>query len=246
MRNVLRPFKTATDATQGDAYITISMVYTILVKIKSTHLLVDAEHDSELVQLVKKGIEEQVVERFKDPSFNHAVIATGVDPRFKDFTFIDAEDRGAHFTMVLNAAKQQALVHKEHSNQQAELPSVTSDNSVQPRITKKQRVHQELMELISVPEKQTSMSDAVEHELAKFWDVKVSITVDPLMWWRMHSAEYPILSTLARKYLAIPATSAPAERVFSIAGDVVSKKRNRLKPDIVDKIIFVHDNLVIN
>src|SRR5262249_47909123 len=39
--------------------------------------------------------------------------------------------------------------------------------------------------------------------------------VDVLEWWKHHSDEYPCLARIARDYLAIPATNAPAERVFS-------------------------------
>ena len=39
----------------------------------------------------------------------------------------------------------------------------------------------------------------------------------PMDWWRAHYSEYFYLSKLALKYLAIPATSAPSEHVFSAA-----------------------------
>jgi len=41
---------------------------------------------------------------------------------------------------------------------------------------------------------------------------------DPLMYWKKKSEEFPTLPSLAKDYLGLTATSAPSERVFSIAG----------------------------
>jgi len=46
---------------------------------------------------------------------------------------------------------------------------------------------------------------------------------DPLLWWRDRVLDYPALSRVARKYLAIPAASAAAERMFSYTGLRVGK-----------------------
>src|SRR5260370_6198516 len=40
--------------------------------------------------------------------------------------------------------------------------------------------------------------------------------------------DFPIITTMARDYLSIPATSAPSERAFSLAGNLISKKRGRI------------------
>ena len=67
-------------------------------------------------------------------------------------------------------------------------------------------------------------------------------TDDPLKWWSTQSSTYKHLSQLARYILPIPATSAPSERIFSLAGVLVNAKRSALAPTVVDKVIFVHEN----
>ncbi len=67
---------------------------------------------------------------------------------------------------------------------------------------------------------------------------------DPFQWWVKEGRQrYPCLYQLAMKYLPIPATSVPSERVFSIAGEVLSKKRNRLSDKDAEMLICLHENL---
>jgi len=44
---------------------------------------------------------------------------------------------------------------------------------------------------------------------------------------------------MARRFLAIPATSAPIERVFSIGGNIITKSCNRLSPETVKKSVLL-------
>lgn len=59
----------------------------------------------------------------------------------------------------------------------------------------------------------------------------------PLEWWAAHAGAYGQLSFLARKYLATPATSVPCERLFSLAGNIIQKKRAALQSDNVNKLV---------
>ena len=53
---------------------------------------------------------------------------------------------------------------------------------------------------------------------------------DILKYWQSKQYQYPIIARIAKDHLAIPATSAESERLFSVSGDIVTKKRNRLSP----------------
>jgi len=54
---------------------------------------------------------------------------------------------------------------------------------------------------------------------------------DKIKWWSDRSAAFPKLSSLAMDILAAPASKAFVERIFSVAGDLSSgKKQNGSKP----------------
>lgn len=62
--------------------------------------------------------------------------------------------------------------------------------------------------------------------------------LDPFLWWRKRLQTYPLLAVVARKWLAVPASSAASERMFSAAGLTVTKDRSRLTTDHVGTLVF--------
>ena len=66
---------------------------------------------------------------------------------------------------------------------------------------------------------------------------------NPLEWWRKNCERFPALSLYANKLLCVPATSVSSERIFSVAGNIVTKKRSNLLPENVDMLVFLHKNL---
>lgn len=61
-----------------------------------------------------------------------------------------------------------------------------------------------------------------------------------LDWWFAHRQVYPVLFKIACVYLAVPASSGSSERVFSTAGNIVTRKRNRLCSEAVNNLVFLH------
>ena len=92
----------------------------------------------------------------------------------------------------------------------------------------------------------TPWHQVVEEEIQLYKMAPViAIDSNPLDWWKAHEQSYPHLAKLAKRYLAVQATSVASERVFSTAGDVVTAQRNALDPDNVNMLIFLKKNLKI-
>ncbi|CAG8800074.1 24587_t:CDS:1, partial [Racocetra persica] len=64
----------------------------------------------------------------------------------------------------------------------------------------------------------------------------------PLTWWRTNQKWFPVLSKLARKYLAISATLTASERLFSDAGNTMTEKRTSLLPTTFEHLVFLRNN----
>ena len=90
----------------------------------------------------------------------------------------------------------------------------------------------------------STQADQRRHELDTYLAVK-SVNRDqcPLRWWMGNKAMFPGLASVAKKMLAVPATSVASERLFSKAGDVITKKRNQLSASKADQLCFFMENM---
>jgi hypothetical protein len=67
------------------------------------------------------------------------------------------------------------------------------------------------------------------------------IADDPIKYWGKIGKElYSKLAAIAKQYLAVTATSVPSERLFSKAGVLLTKRRNRLCSQRFSRLIFLN------
>jgi len=70
--------------------------------------------------------------------------------------------------------------------------------------------------------------------------MKENQDVNPFVFWAKYNKQFPILAAVARRALAVPATSASTERLFSASGRVCTFDRSRLIPANVDILSTLH------
>ncbi|XP_022042867.1 E3 SUMO-protein ligase ZBED1-like [Acanthochromis polyacanthus] len=231
----VKPLQDFTDALSGEAYVSVSYIKPVLHLFR-TSLLQPQEEDVALTATIKRNIMSYLDKKYSDPENDELLdMASLMDPRFRS-TYIDPSK--------LDLIKKRAVT---------ELSALYSQNSSETSVCENQRSD-------SPPKKKTlaaffkkavptslphqTESDKIEAELNSYLlSPVVDPDTDPLEWWRQHQPNFTRLSRLARKYLAIPATSAPSERVFSVGGGIVTCHRACLKPAVVDRLIFLAKNV---
>ena len=58
-------------------------------------------------------------------------------------------------------------------------------------------------------------------------------------WWRSHKDEYPQMAAAARDFLAIPASGASVERLFSSGRDLLGVRRHSMKPETMRMLMLM-------
>lgn len=80
--------------------------------------------------------------------------------------------------------------------------------------------------------------ESIEEEFQRYDLVaQIPSNQDPLVWWKQNEASFPRVASMAREYLAVPASSASVERVFSSVGLVKADNRP-LKDDTTIDIMW--------
>jgi len=203
-------------------------------------------------------------ERSRPKGLNMLILmASLLDPRMKGGVGLSMEDQAVIYLHIRDALLRIAAEAREQQDDNEEFPA---ERPVQP-IQNNNRQHinnnfdidmfdeinllhnaQVRRPLEAVDQQQLHVEEIVDAELALYKDEPTismfstpGVYNDPLSWWRLNTRKYKLLSKLASRILCIPATSAPSERVFSVAGLTIAKDRARLASGTANDLIFLHE-----
>lgn len=204
-----------------------------------------------VVQVIKdlRGAIDRCFEKLNDDAYLAALLHPGIrDTFFVDDAahYWDALEIEYRYVFFLKHYSVRLIIFCRKERVIIELEVPDADSNQHPQQTEVQK-----------KDKKTSIAEkfykkkAVEHlaqdtEFAAFKALGVIEELqdsDGLSWWRdpANQSKFPTMTRLARRYLAIPASSAPSERVFSKYGAIWEKRRGNLNPETANDTIFLHE-----
>lgn len=95
-----------------------------------------------------------------------------------------------------------------------------------------------LFNMLSEAPKATVLRCEVDQYLS---EPRSPTTSCPLKFWESNSNRFGVLSQIARKYLAIPASSAGVERIFSISGWLSRARRASISSENISRLLLVRE-----
>ncbi|XP_035985740.1 uncharacterized protein LOC118559130 [Fundulus heteroclitus] len=218
--NVAEDFESVTEAWEITQKVTTIRTDSALVLTALRHLtrtMKASDDDPAYVVKFKAAFEKDLSQREDALNYRFLQVATALDPRFKDLKCLPRGERGEVWTSI------EALVQQQPGR-------ATPERTEEP--ARKRSL------LLYNSDSDSEDEDGPKGALARY---KAEPTISerdcPLQWWSTHERAHPQLSVLARKYLGSPATSVPCERLFSLAGNIVQKKRAALSSENVNRLV---------
>ena len=80
-------------------------------------------------------------------------------------------------------------------------------------------------------------------ELENYLDT-ADFSGNPLDFWRVNGDKFPRLCVTAKQVFCAPGSTAAVERIFSIAGYILSQRRNRLTDSNFENQLFANVNSI--
>ena len=239
---VLRPLRDFVDLLAGEKRVTVSAVLPLLSHIKEK-VLAHKESDTDLTHEMKSKIIDDLDSRYNEQTIRFLQLCMILDPRFKFKYVLDHSTKESLKQIVTDEMISNYLSTKDMTS--APLRKTSSSEMPPKKVYKTVwgRIFGEQQATETQSAEPESYSDLAKRELENYLLCPLSdVESSPLQWWRLHQKTYPGLSKLALKYLSVCATSVPSERIFSTGGKVVHG-RSRLKPETVNELIFLAENL---
>ena len=215
---ILQPFEEATDQVQGNKVVTSSLVIVCVRGLRDQLHELRQTYNCKLVSSLQASLEKRLG---CYELMDCLRIATALDPRFKlDWCEVEEQDE---VKALITQQMPKSLVPEQDCSNAPPAKRSKLMSFMKPRA-------------MSSPVKTTSELDEYLREPSLPEDAS------PLSYWDANQHRFSALAKMAVKYLAIPASSAPVEHLFSVAGKMFRPDRCSLSDKRFEDMMLIRCN----
>lgn len=249
----LKAFEEATLSVSADRKPTAHRFLPLVLQIR--HALNDPDwQTSDILKVLAAAMLSKFV-KYWDSGFNSAlVIATMLDPRRKgDYLNFFYEKTSNSVTEIVEKVgsaedwlkdyyeKYEGFVRRNDEHMLSH--SHEGSNSVGSPVLGKRKLEEEFA--LYKSRRRTARQTKSEFAIYLEEDVEEdSESFDVLDWWKRHAQKFPVLSSMARDFLAIPLSTVSSESAFSCGGRILGDTRSSLTPEMLEALICAKDWLI--
>jgi hypothetical protein len=226
--NILKPICAMIDTLEGDSYPTLSLVQCLCVALKKLadkHLLEENQKHTvsdtvvSLCTILATGIEKRFLYKplngLDDEYMPIDYIAAVLDPHTKHLPFLRSDTERQFVYLAVDRILSDGDKLSEPSLDV--IPTTDLEKLLKSLDSPEKKPEQRSGVL-----RMNSRKNLYSLELATYLDeTRATFSESTLAWWRGKAVKYPGISELAKIYLAVPASSATVERLFSRASIVL-------------------------
>ena len=205
--DVLEQFQEASKLVQGEKYASISLALPCYVGLQNHLDNVNVRVLSSLVQTLRNSLETRLSSITSEPLY---IIATALDPEFKLCWCSSAAELSNAKGIVLQELETVMVNTNTSTVEDVEEP-VCADGPPTPPSKRAKLFSFMTTDHIS---KESKSAQQELDDYLQLVHTKDDIKKGSLQFWEKNSSMFPGLSVLAKKYLSVPATSVPIERVL--------------------------------
>ncbi|XP_066363588.1 zinc finger BED domain-containing protein RICESLEEPER 2-like [Miscanthus floridulus] len=243
IRPILGTMAEATIAFSGSLYPTVNCFYPYIVKVKRALIGAQQSGDTYLMSMAAAMLEK--FDKYWEEKNNVMVIATILDPRFKmryiKWCFVQIFDP-VRCEIEINDINQELerlynkyeILNRQKmgdngTNRQSTLASLDTTSSMAS-------IASDFQSFL-----QSSVTESSKSELLIYLD-EPNEPIDNkhfnlLRYWNVNCHRFPVVSSLAKRFLVVPVSSVSSECTFSNAGRVLDDYRSSLKPATVHALV---------
>lgn len=227
---ILKPFMEASKELEGSSYVTIHLVHPYVQNLKSLCNTVNNDEPTFILEF-RQQLYNTLISLVESKITIYHKLAIFLFPPANQLIQFNLEEQ----IEIVSTCKSLLGFYTSDIN----IPDTSTETTTS-------NIYSLFEKYVQPLNQDLSKNSIIESEVNKYKNTIVPLQSEfnILKWWEDRKNEFPLLYRLSCRIFAIPASSAPSERIFSVARSLITDKRSKIayNEKSFNELLFVNIN----